>query len=70
MGGALHRESMLISRAKEIARKALNRQLKDLTGGALYFHPKGLSPIWSKKYVRTVHLGEHVFYKPAGGKAK
>ncbi len=56
--------------AKEIARKALNRQLKDLTGGALYFHRRGITPAWSKKYIRTVEIGKIVFYKPAGGKAK
>jgi len=56
--------------AKEIARKALNRQLKDLTGGALYFHRRGITPDWSKKYIRTVEIGKILFYKPAGGKAK
>jgi len=56
--------------AKEIAREALNRQLKDLTGGALYFHRRGTTPAWSKKYIRTVEIGKIVFYKPAGGKAK
>jgi spore germination cell wall hydrolase CwlJ-like protein len=56
--------------AKEIARKALNRQLKDLTGGAMYFHRKGLAPVWSKKYIRTTEVGKHLFYRPVGGKAK
>jgi spore germination cell wall hydrolase CwlJ-like protein len=56
--------------AKEIARKALNRQLTDRTGGALYFHHRKVTPNWSNEYLRTVEVGEHVFYKPAGGKAK
>jgi len=56
--------------AKEIARKALNRQLKDRTGGALYFHQRKVTPKWSNEYIRTVEVGEHVFYKPADGKAK
>jgi spore germination cell wall hydrolase CwlJ-like protein len=55
--------------AKEIARKALNRQLEDRTDGALYYH-QGLAPSWSKQYIRTVEVGGHVFYKPAGGDAK
>jgi len=55
--------------AKEIARKALNRQLEDRTDGALYFH-QGLTPSWAKQYIRTVEVGGHVFYKPAGGDAK
>ena len=58
------------SKAKEIARKALNRQLKDRSGGALYFHHRKVNPNWSNEYIRTVEVGEHVFYKPAGGKAK
>ena len=58
------------SKAKEIARKALNRQLKDRSGGALYFHHRKVTPNWSNEYIRTVEVGEHVFYKPAGGKAK
>lgn len=56
--------------AKEIARKALNRQLQDRTNGALYYHHQRLSPSWSKQYIRTVEVGGHVFYKPAGGDAK
>lgn len=56
--------------AKEIARKALNRQLKDRTGGALYFHHRRVAPDWSKEYIKTVKVGEFIFYKPAGGKSK
>ena len=56
--------------AKEIARKALNRQLGDRTNGALYYHHQRLTPSWSKEYLRTVAVGAHVFYKPAGGDAK
>ena len=64
------REDEPYSHAKEIARKALNRQLKDPTDGAMYFHNRKVSPNWSKEYVKTVETGEHIFYKPAGGKAK
>jgi len=63
-------EEVPYSKAKEIARKALNRQLKDRSGGALYFHHRKVNPNWSNEYIRTVEVGEHVFYKPAGGKAK
>jgi spore germination cell wall hydrolase CwlJ-like protein len=55
--------------AKEIARKALNRQLMDRTGGALYFHQRKVNPIWSAQYIKTIEIGEHVFYKPHGGTA-
>jgi len=56
--------------AKEIARKALNRQLTDRTGGALYFHQRKANPSWSNEYIKTVEVGEVVFYKPHGGVAK
>ena len=56
--------------AKGIVRKALNRQLTDRTGGALYFHQRKATPSWSSEYIKTVEVGEHVFYKPHGGTAK
>ena len=56
--------------AKEIARKALNRQLTDRTGGALYFHNRKVTPRWSSEYIETVKVGKHVFYKPRDGAAK
>jgi len=56
--------------AKEIARKALNRQLTDRTGGALYFHQRKATPSWSEEYIKTVEVGEFVFYKPHGATAK
>ncbi len=56
--------------AKEIARKALNRQLTDRTGGAMYFRQRKATPGWSAEYIKTVEIGEHIFYKPHGGVAK
>ena len=56
--------------AKEIARKALNRQLPDRTCGAMFFHQRKATPGWSAKYIKTVEIGEHIFYKPHGGVAK
>jgi spore germination cell wall hydrolase CwlJ-like protein len=56
--------------AKEIARKALNKQLEDITHGAMYFHQHKSTPSWAKEYILTATVGEHLFYKPSGGKAK
>ncbi|MBU0994195.1 MAG: cell wall hydrolase [Proteobacteria bacterium] len=56
--------------AKEIARKALNKQLPDLTDGAIYFHHKGVNPNWAKTYIMTLKVGGTFFYKPVGDKAK
>jgi spore germination cell wall hydrolase CwlJ-like protein len=55
--------------AKEIARKALNRQLTDRTDGAMYFHQREVNPDWSSKFINTVDVGEHIFYKPGNGAA-
>ena len=64
------REDEPYALAKEIARKALNRQLKDRSQGAFYFHNRKVTPNWSNEYIKTVEVGEHLFYKPGGGKAK
>ena len=56
--------------AKEISRKALNRQLTDHTSGALYFHQREVSPNWSRQYIRRAEIGEFVFYKPHESAAK
>ena len=56
--------------AKEIARKALNLQLMDRTGGALYFHQRTVTPGWAADYTKMVEIGEFLFYKPRGGEAR
>lgn len=50
--------------AKEIARRALNQQLKDTTGGALYFHDRKVHPQWAKAYRKTAETRHFLFYKP------
>lgn len=56
--------------AKEIARKALNKQLPDRTKGALYFHDRTVKPDWAKEYTNTANIGLFKFYKPLNGDAK
>ncbi|MDH4654831.1 cell wall hydrolase [Pseudomonas sp. JS3066] len=51
--------------ATEIARKALNGQLKDRTGGALYFHDRDVSPDWAHEYVETAQTRRFLFYTPS-----
>jgi spore germination cell wall hydrolase CwlJ-like protein len=64
------KENEAYAMAKEVARKALNRQLPDRTGGALYFHQRKVKPGWSAKYIRTARVGDHLFYRPRGSAAK
>ncbi|HNP25459.1 MAG TPA: cell wall hydrolase [Nitrosomonas sp.] len=52
------------SLAKEIARKALNQQLRDKTDGALYFHHHAVTPDWGSEFIKTTEIGGHIFYKP------
>lgn len=56
--------------AKEIARKALNQQLKDRTHGALYFHDRNVKPAWAKQYIKTAETDKFMFYKPRNGTAQ
>ncbi len=57
-------EAKSYASAKEISRKALNRQLDDRTKGAFYFHNRNLTPSWSTEYIKTAEVGDHIFYKP------
>ncbi|MBA1245502.1 cell wall hydrolase [Pseudomonas japonica] len=50
--------------AKAIAGKALNQQLRDTTGGALYFHDHRITTDWTKRYRRTAETDKFVFYAP------
>ena len=51
------------AQAMEIARKALNQQLADTTNGAVSFHTTKSHPEWASKLIKTVQIGDHVFYK-------
>jgi spore germination cell wall hydrolase CwlJ-like protein len=56
--------------AKEVARKALNKQLTDRTHGALYFHDRSVKPAWAKEYVKTAETRKFLFYRPHDGAAR
>jgi spore germination cell wall hydrolase CwlJ-like protein len=49
--------------AKEVARRALNGQLRDRTHGATHFHHTRVRPGWSRKLKRTAQIGDHIFYR-------
>jgi spore germination cell wall hydrolase CwlJ-like protein len=51
------------AQAVEIAREALNQQLRDPTDGAVNFHRKGTHPDWADEFVKTATIGGHVFYR-------
>lgn len=53
-----------------MVRKALNLELKDRTGGALYFHRRGVTSGWAAEYWKTAAIGDLVFHKPRRGDAR
>ncbi|MHB0776284.1 cell wall hydrolase [Halomonas sp. WWR20] len=63
-------EESSYTRAKEVARKALNQQLPDRTDGAMYFHGRGITPSWASEFVKTYETDVHAFYRPPAGAAK
>ena len=33
------------------------------TNGALYYHAHYVDPYWSKEFLKTAEIGDHIFYK-------
>lgn len=56
--------------AKDVARKALNRQLADRTHGAQFFHDHSVAPAIFKNMVRTERTARFVFYRPRDEQAQ
>jgi spore germination cell wall hydrolase CwlJ-like protein len=44
-------------------------QLRDTTGDATHFHAASVSPDWADDMVRTVQIGNHVFYRRGRSRA-
>jgi len=40
--------------------------LNNATGGAVNFHTAAVQPGWAGEYVRTVQIGNHIFYRRQG----
>lgn len=47
--------------AQQVAQTSYSQ--KDPTGGALWYHHKGITPWWVWNKVVTARIGDHVFYK-------
>jgi len=48
--------------AEEVARAALSASI-DITEGATFYHTPDVSPAWRHTKVKTVQLGNHIFYR-------
>src|SRR5690606_21775625 len=51
-------------RIGKLAWLMLRGRPRTLTDEALYFHNTSVRPSWSRKFVRTAQIGQHVFYRP------
>ena len=48
----------------DIAKKAINGEIGDNTGGATEYHTKSIKPNWNyNKLQKTASIGDHIFYK-------
>lgn len=50
------------AKALDLATLAYNGQLPDITGGAVNYHAKSISPSWAPKMKKTATIGSHIFY--------
>ncbi|KGJ12243.1 cell wall hydrolase [Paracoccus versutus] len=57
------REKGTYARVQRVAMAALAGAPRTLTNGATYFHARGVSPSWSKRFERTIRIGSHTFYR-------
>ena len=55
-------EPRAYERVGKIAKLMLDGAPRSLTGGAMYYHTKAVSPRWSKVFDRTVTIDDHHFY--------
>ena len=50
--------------AMNLAKQVIsNRDLVDVTKGALFFHARYSNPSWSNKMEKTIAIGNHIFYR-------
>jgi len=52
------------NKARDIAMFVLPGKFPDVTEGALWYHASYIKPpVWSKDYIKTVVINDHIFYK-------
>jgi len=49
--------------AKWVAQGIIAQNIRDNTSEALNYHSFMVSPPWDKKMVKTIQIGNHIFYK-------
>ena len=56
-------EKKIYERILKLSQMLLEPSARFLTNGATFYHSKLVSPSWSKKFLKTNEIGNHVFYK-------
>ena len=51
-------------RASRIAETMINGGVRQLVGGATYYHSTSVQPFWSSEFYKTTQIGKHKFYSP------
>jgi len=57
------KENKIYERILKLSQILLEPSARFLTNGATFYHSKLVSPSWSKKFIKTNEIGNHVFYK-------
>ncbi|MBP5215512.1 MAG: cell wall hydrolase [Alphaproteobacteria bacterium] len=47
----------------KIAEQAIAGELKDFTGGAVFYHAKSIKPKWAENKKPCIKIGNHLFYR-------
>lgn len=50
-------------RAQGLALMLLKNEVRDFTGGAVYYHADYVNPVWNKQLVKTTTIDNHIFYR-------
>ena len=53
-----------------IARAMIDGGVRQLSGGATYYHATSVQPSWARRFEHTATIGIHKFYKPGKSSAK
>ncbi|WP_231703995.1 cell wall hydrolase [Cochlodiniinecator piscidefendens] len=56
-------EPAAYQRVSKIAQIMIENDMRDLTGGATYYHTTAVQPRWSRVFTRTASIGVHRFYR-------
>lgn len=55
------------SRARQVAKAALNGYVMKKVGNATHYHADYVAPYWSPNLVKVAQVGAHIFYRWTGG---